>query len=98
MSRLSLGDFLLAARKDGPAAFGEYAKAFEQFDGLIQAGSESLELLRRMAATHYRIGVCVRDLPLPSLVRQMIATRSFAECLRIRTERGDRPERHAEPG
>ncbi|MFO0796477.1 MAG: protein kinase [Gemmataceae bacterium] len=60
-SRVVLGDFLLTARADRPAAAAEYAAAHAAFTALLAEEPDSLTVQRALGHTHYRLGVVAAD-------------------------------------
>jgi tetratricopeptide (TPR) repeat protein len=85
LARASLGDFLLAAKKDAAGAEGLYAQAQEQFATALKAAPDDLAGQWLVAAVHYRLGYAARQRGgFAAVGGAFRAAAHFDECLRMR--------------
>ena len=89
-SLIALGDFAIMGRQDSNAARIEYLNAMQMYEELLKGDSESLDLRRRIAAVHYRLGyAAAKDHSLSALTgpvsRPALSQFHYAECLRLRS-------------
>ena len=77
-SLMYLGDFFQEGRKDRTAAAAEYTRTLGVFDPLLKADPRNLDLMERVAATHFRLGITA---PTPEKARE-----AYLESLKIREE------------
>jgi len=77
-SRVTIGDFLLAGRKDAVRAAAEYEAAHALFTAYLKVAPDNLSLRRATGVSHYRLGVTATD---PDK-----AAGHFAESLKLRAE------------
>jgi hypothetical protein len=88
-TQTNFGDYLLTAKKDPVAAVRQYEAAFQRLDDLLKGEPDNLDLRRRVAMLHYRLGVVASDRSFAATLAGAaydIALRQWhlAKCLAIR--------------
>jgi serine/threonine protein kinase len=85
-SRMYLGDFYLMIRKDYKAADEQYRMSLQLFSEVLKAEPDSLDVLQRVAATHYRLGITAPRWPLLPLLGNIGDVVHFPLCLAMRQD------------
>jgi serine/threonine-protein kinase len=87
-SRLYLGDYHQISRGDAAAAIIEYDAAMNIFASLLKEEPDNLEMKRRVAAVHYRLGHAETHRRTSGLggmlAKKAAGRRHFEQCLAIR--------------
>lgn len=81
VTRTTLGDFLLTARKDAAKANQAYSQALQSFQQLLKAEPESLVAQRDVAWVQYRLGVAEQR---STGIDTVIAQAHFKAALKLR--------------